>query len=37
MRLCPEKAIAAEFSPMEDWLKQKAGEFAEDLQLKIFI
>jgi ferredoxin len=37
MRLCPEKAIAAEFSLMEDWLKQKAGEFAEDLQLKIFI
>jgi ferredoxin len=37
MRLCPEKAIKADFSPMEDWLKQKAEEFGEDVQLKIFI
>jgi hypothetical protein len=37
MQLCPEKAIAADFSPMEGWLKQKAKEFNEDTQLKIFI
>jgi ferredoxin/flavodoxin len=37
MKLCPEKAIAADFAPMEDWLKLKAKEFNEDTQLKIFI
>lgn len=37
MRHCPEKAIAADFSPMENWLKQKAGEFSEDTQVKIFL
>lgn len=37
MRLCPEKAITADFSPMEAWLPQKAGEFGEDVQLKIFL
>jgi ferredoxin len=37
MKLCPEKAITAGFSPMEEWLKQKAKEFNEDTQLKIFI
>ena len=37
MRLCPEKAITADFSPMEAWLKEKAGEFGEDAQVKIFI
>jgi ferredoxin len=37
MRLCPEKAIAADFLPMENWLKDKAGEFSEGTQVKIFI
>jgi ferredoxin/flavodoxin len=37
MRVCPGKAIAADFSPMDDWLKQKAKEFNEDTKLKIFI
>jgi ferredoxin len=37
MRLCPEKAITADFSPLEAWLPQKAGEFGEDVQLKIFL
>jgi ferredoxin len=37
MRLCPEQAITADFSAMEAWLKEKAGEFSEDTQVKVFI
>jgi len=37
MRRCPKKAIAADFSPMENWLKEKAVELSEDTQVKTFI